>query len=175
MVFDFVVLSLLCLALVAGFEKGLFRSFSLLIAGSLAIVVSLSLTPGMIQFLEQSMGHFSIQYQFLATIAMFCLIALLIYHLLQAIATHQTKGYIRQFCGSLVLLVMMLMSIGIITGFLQESGVVSKQGIEASYSAKVVIPIKKGTEKVWEKAITGADAIRHRSAEQRQANLSSIN
>lgn len=175
MALDFTVLCLLCIAVVAGFEKGLFRSFSLLLACFFSIIVSLILAPALMDFLEHSFGQFKIGYQFVATMCVFLFLTLVFFHLLQVISQQESSNYLRRSFGSMLLATMMLFSIGILSGFMIESGLISQEKITDSYSYRVIRPMQDMTSKVWEEAIAGADAIKDRSNKHRQASLSRIN
>ncbi|MBX2814738.1 MAG: hypothetical protein KTR24_02020 [Saprospiraceae bacterium] len=175
MLIDFVVLCLLFTAVLAGFQQGLFRSFTLLLSCFFAMIACLVMTPALIRFLEHSFGQFEIAYQFVATILFFLLITLILYQLLQELNRGERATYIRMSLGSLMLCGMMLFSIGVISGFLERSGLIKAEVIADTHCSLVIQPIQNLTSSICEKAMIGADTIKERTQEKRREALSRIN
>lgn len=176
MVLDFLFVTLLVVAFVAGFQKGIFRSFTLCLSFFLAAFLALIFSPQILAFFEESFGEGHLLIRFLASLLLFLSLVLVIFQLFQTINTWQGEGvtYFRLLFGGFMLSVMMLFSIAILTGFLQKSGMLHSENAKASHCLRLIEPMQDLTSDIWEKAMVGAETIRDKSVQRRGALLSRV-
>lgn len=177
MALDFLIVTLLVVAFIAGFQKGIFRSFTLCLSFFLATFLALIFTPNVLAFFDESFGQGHVLVRFLGTLLLFLSLVLVIYQLFQTINSWRGEGitYFRLLFGGFMLSLMMLFSIAILTGFLQKSGMLQSDGAKESHCLQFIQPVQDLTSGIWEKAMIGAETIRDKSTRERGELLSRIN
>jgi len=177
MVLDFLFVTLIVVAFVAGFQKGIFRSFTLCLSFFLTSFLALIFAPDVIAFFDESFGEGHLLVRFLAALLLFLSLVLIIYQLFQTINSWpgERVSSFRLLLGGFLLSVMMLFSLAILTGFLQQSGMLQTERARESQCLQLMQPMQDLTSGIWEKAMVGAETIKVKSERQRGELLSKVN
>ncbi len=152
MKYDILCVTLMLLAFVGGFQKGIIRTFAFFLALVLAAVVSLLSSPYVLSFLESSMNPIA-EYVPIVILFITFLICFLLFktvlRILWIAPSKEESGWLPRTAGGLLLASIMLLSISVITNFLENSSLIGNKTRDESRLYGFIEPINERTEDTW--------------------------
>ena len=152
MVYDLLCLFLLVTAFAGGYQRGLLRTFSFMIALLLGMCLTLFAAPYLASFLKASMVDPPAHLQS-GILAIILLITIWLLHILLTMLwkkpEQQKKNFIPQTVGGLLLSSIMLLSISVFTTFIEQSGIMAESIRKTSYLYGWMAPINDKTADTW--------------------------
>ncbi len=154
MTFDVILLFLIVAAFYTGFQRGVFRMFSIFLAVVFAFLCFLWIAPYVADFFFASMtsSHHYIYPWCLS--ALFLLLSFGTFRLIKVLwkydANHQ-NGWLTKIVGGVMMVTLMLISACILTTFLKRSAIMSEQDFAHSQTAPFLQPVERLSHKLWER------------------------
>ncbi len=145
MAIDLLVLFLLGLAFVAGFQRGVLPVFSLVLASLISLLILVWILPYYTDFFFASLSKSYHKYFEFGTVFLFILLAVTNFALLRLLWKNQSTGRnlrLQKMLGGLIMVVLMIGTILTLTGFLQQANLVQKAHLKDSKSMTFLSPIK---------------------------------
>ncbi len=173
MVLDLVVSVLLLIAFIAGFQQGVVRTFSLLIALLLAGAFVLLITPYALDFVHASAGDQANVMGVVALVLLFGGLVLSLSYLMRKLWRHQnsmSKFWNNTF-GGVILTLLMIGSISILSGFLDNARMLSPEIKADSIAYRYLQPLQEQTQILWEQMKDSADLVRQEGQKVHEATV----
>jgi hypothetical protein len=157
--FDIFCSLLLIAAFVTGMQKGLFKTFSFIIAFILSTLLLLWMSPYLFRFLDNSFHMEQIWIKSSLTIFIFLLFLGGTYQLVKYLRKDEASSkhkLLYRMAGASILSIIMFLSIGTITSFLENTKLINDKTKSDSYAYKTFTPIFKSTQEFWQEIKIGA-------------------
>lgn len=152
MTYDIVCMVLILMAFIGGFQKGVVRIFGFLIAIFLAAGLTIWSAPYFLDFLAVSKSDWSTP---IPEILLFLEFSLLVWMLTSLVSmlwkpvTRKKESITQNIGGGLMLACIMVFSIAILSGFFEQTKVITQETKEKSIAYQVLSPIRDTSKKIW--------------------------
>lgn len=152
MTYDIICLLLVVLAFIGGFQKGVIRIFSFLIAICLSAIFTIWLAPYVTDFLEASSSSLPANSVAILLILVFVLSSWLLGSLVRRLwkpIPRKKQSPIQNIAGGVILSIMMILSIAILNGFFEQTKIINSSTKHSSIAYKILTPIHEGSRQLW--------------------------
>lgn len=152
MIYDLLCLLMVILAFTGGFQKGVVRIFSILIAISLAAILTIWCTPYFKDFMLASFKELP-KYTMSAFLGiLFFLLCWLLSSVVSKLwrpLPKKKQSTLQNVAGGLILSLIMVVSIAILSGFFEQTKIISSETKQSSIAYKIMTPIHEGSRQLW--------------------------
>ncbi|MCB0685243.1 MAG: CvpA family protein [Saprospiraceae bacterium] len=152
MTFDIICFLLVILAFVGGFQKGVVRIFSFLMAIGLAAIVTIWSVPYLTDFLVASLPDVPGYLPSIILCILFVSLCWILSSLVQTLWKPTPKkkpSPVQNVAGGVILSSIMVISIAILSGFFEQTQVITATTKETSIAYKILIPINESSRQLW--------------------------
>ena len=166
MTFDVILLFLISAAFYTGFQKGVFRIFSIFLAIIFAFLCFLWIAPYIADFFFASVtsSHHYIYPWCLS--ALFLLLSLGTFRVIKVLWKYDTNhqnGWLTKMVGGVMMAALMLISVCILTTFLKRSAIMKEQDFAQSRTAQFLKPVEHLSHKLFERITAQTAMVKNRS------------
>ncbi|MCB0669554.1 MAG: CvpA family protein [Saprospiraceae bacterium] len=152
MTYDIICLLLVGLAFAGGFQKGVIRIFSFVIAIILSIVLTVWSTPYILDFLEASISTLPPYSNTVILGLLFLILCLFLSSMVNVLwkpVQKKKQSPLQNIAGGLILSAIMILSIAVLGGFLERTKIINSGTKETSVAYKILTPIHDSSRRLW--------------------------
>ena len=152
MTYDIICLILVVLAFIGGFQKGVMRIFSFLIAICLSAIIAIWSAPYILDFLNASFSQLPPYTPSLCILVLFLTLSWLLSSLVGLLwkpIPKKKQNPVQNISGGVLLSAIMLLSIAILSGFFEQTKVISQQTKDSSYAYRILTPLHESSRQLW--------------------------
>ncbi len=165
MTYDIICLVMILIAFAGGFQKGVVRIFGWLIAILLASGTTLWSAPYLLDYLGSPSVGWSSPVPEIMLVVEFALLMWLLTSLMGTLwkpVARKKESMVQNVTGGLMLSGIMVFSIAILSGFFDQTRVISQQTRQQSIAYKILTPIHHTSKKIWINLTSNVSVVHHR-------------
>ena len=170
--FDILCGLFLFAAFATGLQKGIFKTFSFIIAFVVSSLLLLWMSPYLFHFLDNSFYTEQVWLKTGLTIPVFLLILGGSYQLVKYLRKDEASNrhnWFYRMSGALMLSIIMFLALGTLTTFLENTQLINDKTKSESYAYKCFTPIFNSTQALWQEIKMGAEEVSKKGDEIKNA------